>query len=157
MKKTVVLALLALLALLAILVWNNVVWDNAISRKKEVPADGHNHELCLSMENDWYEMIQPTPTPTNEEEMIPKENPVPTPTKDPTPPPTPTNEEEMIPKENPVPTPASAPTPTNDPTLVPTNEKESNQPTPSNTPTLTKDPTPPDEKVMTPKESNQPN
>ena len=70
MKKIVVLA--ALLALLAILVWNNVVWNNAIYGKKEGPAYGHNHELCLSREDDWYGMKepQPTPPPTNEEPII---------------------------------------------------------------------------------------
>ena len=65
MKKIVVLA--ALLALLAILVWNN-----AIYRKKEEVTYGHNHELCLSREDDWYGMKepQPTPPPTDEKPII---------------------------------------------------------------------------------------
>lgn len=71
MKKMVVV-LAVLLALLAILVWNNVVWDNAIYRKKERPAYGHNHELYLSREDDWYGMKepQPTPPPTDEKHII---------------------------------------------------------------------------------------
>ena len=69
-----ILALAALLALLAILAWNDVAWNNAIYRKKEVPTDGHNHELCLSRENDWYEMIQPTPPTTDEKPVNSKQN-----------------------------------------------------------------------------------
>ena len=109
----------------------------------------------------YYELIEPSPTPTATETPTPTTTPTNTPTLTPTPTVTPTNTEtptntpSVTPSETPTNTPTNTETPTNTPSETPT-QTPTNTETPTNTPTVTQTPTNTETPTNTPTNTETP-
>jgi hypothetical protein len=102
-----------------------------------------NCRITIPSNDLYYELIEPTPTPTPTNTDTPTNTPTPTNTETPTPTETPTN----------TPTNTQTPTPTETPTNTPTNtatQTPTNTPTPTLTPTNTATQTPTNTPTLTP-------